>query len=357
MKKKMIWLYFPAAVIGIYCAIRYSEECHRGISQGISFCIGVLIPSLFFFMIIASFIVRSHSAILLTKPLEGISKAVFGLPAVSLSAILLAMLGGYPIGGRCVNALFEQNMLTQKQAQKTAYIAVAAGPGFVVNYIGLALLNSKKTGMILLAAQILSVILTGMIAKKLVPCEKETTNIPHMNQSGNLIVEAVTDASKGAFSMCAMVLLFCAVSEVLQSVFSPFAEAVTLVSGVLEVTTGVNRTSGRYPLWLTAFYVGFGGLSVHFQIFASLRKVNIKKYLFFLFRIINGLIAGVTTYILVSIFPETQAVFSTAEAGSAGISGTVWGSAALILSSLAFLGAINQGGNYVRNRGYRDNKL
>ena len=146
MNKKQL-LYLPIAAVGIYCAIRYSEECTRGITQGISFCIGVLIPSLYLFMVIAAFIVRSNPAVVLTKPLKRVSQVLFGLPAVSLSAILLAVLGGYPIGGRCVKALYEQNILTQKQAQKTAYIAVAAGPGFVVNYVGLALLNSKKTGM------------------------------------------------------------------------------------------------------------------------------------------------------------------------------------------------------------------
>ena len=354
---KKLFLYFPLAAAGTYCAIRYSEECSRGISQGISFCIGVLIPSLFLFMVIAAFVVRSNLADVLTKPLKKFSQAVFRLPAVSLSAILLAMIGGYPIGGRCVGALYEQNLITLKQAQKTAYIAVAAGPGFVVNYIGIALLNSKKTGMILLAAQILAVILTGVIVGKTVPCEEMQEQRQAVSHSGNLIIDAVSDASKGAFSMCAMVIVFCAAGEVAAAIFSPFPEAVKLTSGFLEVTTGVNQTTGYYPLWMTAFYIGFGGLSVHFQIFASLKNVAVKKYLFFLFRIIQGIIAGIFTYILVSIFPETQAVFSTAEVQSAGISGTVWGSAALILSSLVFLGSISQGGNYVRNRGYHDNRF
>ncbi|MBQ3417810.1 MAG: hypothetical protein IJH32_08240 [Ruminococcus sp.] len=356
MKKKLL-CYLPLAAVGIYCTLRYSEECNRGITQGISFCIGVLIPSLFLFMVIAAFAVRSNLAFFLTKPMAGFSRAVFGLPAVSLSAILLALIGGYPIGGRCVGALYEQKLITQKQAQKTAYIAVAAGPGFVVNYIGLALLNSKKTGMILLAAQILAVILTGVIVGKVVPCEETQEPCQAVSSGGNLIIDAVSDASKGAFSMCAMVIVFCAASEVAATVFSPFPEAVKLTSGFLEVTTGVNRTTGYYPLWMTAFYTGFGGLSVHFQIFASLKNVAIKKYLFFLFRIIQGIFAGIFTYILVSIFPETQAVFSTAEVQSAGISGTVWGSAALILSSMVFLGSISQGGKYVLNRGYYNNRL
>lgn len=357
MKRITKILYAAAAAVGIYGAIHYSEECNRGITQGISFCIGVLIPSLFLFMVIAAFIVRSDLAITLTNPLTKLSYALFKLPAASLSAILMTMIGGYPIGGRCTEALYRQGALTQKQAQKTAYIAVSAGPGFVVNYIGLALLNSKRTGMILLAAQMLAVILTGVIIGRGVPCEKTHRPAVKTAYRGNLLIDAVADASKGVFSLCAMVLLFCAVTEVLRSILSSYPQTAALLSGVSEVTTGVNQTAGRYPLWLIAFFVGFGGLSVHFQIFASLKEVHIKKILFFLFRIIQGMIAGLFTYILVSIFPETQAVFSTIEAESAELSGTVWGSAALVLSSLMFLGSVYQGGNYVRNRGNNDNRL
>ena len=356
MNKKVL-LYLPAAAAGVYIAIRYSEECTRGISLGISFCVGVLIPSLFLFMVIAAFVVRSDPLIILTKPLTKVSRLLFGLPAVSLSAILLAVLGGYPIGGRCAGTLYEQGALTEKQAQKTAYTAAAAGPGFVVNYIGLALLNSKKAGTILLAAQILAVLFTGIIVGKVIPCEKEQPPFQPVTQSGSLIVDAVSDASKGAFSMCATVIVFCAVNEVASTIFFSFPKAVQIFSGLLEVTTGVNQTARLFPLWATAFYVGFGGLSVHFQIFASLKNVRIKKRLFFLFRLIQGIFAGIFTYILVGIFPETQAVFSTAKAQTAAISGTVWGSAALILSLPVFLGSISQGGKYVRNRRYHGNRL
>lgn len=358
MKNKKLFFYLPAAILGIYGAIRYSAECSRGITQGINFCLSVLIPSLFLFMLLSSLIVRSRLALFLTKPLSGLSKALFKLPSVSLAAILLALIGGYPVGARAVSALYEKGMLSHSQAQKTAYVAVAAGPGFVVNYIGQALLNHKTTGILLLVSQTVSVILTGVIIGRTVSCDEmrhpENADIPE----NNLLIDAVTDASKGAFSMCAMVIVFCALTEVLSAVFSSFPEAVGLAAGLLEVTTGVNRAAGVYPLWLIAFYVGFGGLSVHFQIFASLGEIPVKKHLFFLYRIIQGIIASLLTYISVSIFPGTTAVFSTIETkASAEISGTLWGSAALVLLSLFFLGSIGQGGNYVRNRRNHHNRI
>ena len=349
MKRLKVILYLSAAAAGIFAAVRYSEECYRGISGGISLCIGVLIPSLFVFMVIAAFIVKSRLAQVLTRPLRGISGALFKLPPESLCAVLLSLLGGYPIGARCIASLYAQKSLTQKQAQKTAYIAVAAGPGFVINYVGMALLNSKSAGFILLTAQTVSVLIVGFTAGKLIKCDCQKISPKAMPASGSLLVDAVADASKGAFSMCAMVVVFCALNEVMSTILSRFPDLVVIVSGLIEVTAGVNRNAQSVPMWITAFYIGFGGLSVHFQIFASLRDVGVNKAVFLLFRLLQGISAGAAAYILVSIFPETQAVFSTAQAQSAGIFGTAWGSAALVLSSLVFLGSVTQGGEYVRN--------
>ena len=344
------------SVGGIFLALRYSRECYNGIESGIGFCLNVLIPSLFFFMIVAAFIVGSGIADTLCRPLGGLSHILFRLPPESLAVILLSMIGGYPVGAACAEILYRDGRLSPSQAAKTVYIAVAAGPGFLINYIGVSLLDLPQAGYVLLAAQVIALVLTGVIIGHTVKSEPIPHAVAKVQPKGNLLVNAVQSASRSAFHMCAMVVVFSALIEVTDAVVSD-PVVCDIASAIIEITNGCNRIAGNYPLWLTAFFVGFGGLSVHFQIFTSLKNVAIKKYLFFLFRIIQGIFAGIFTYILVSIFPETQAVFSTAEVQSAGISGTVWGSAALILSSMVFLGSISQGGKYVLNRGYYNNRL
>ena len=43
-----------------------------------------------------------------------------------------------------------------------------------------------------------------------------------------------------------------------------------ILLSLLDVSTGVCRLQSGFPLTMTAFAVGFGGLCVHFQIFAAL---------------------------------------------------------------------------------------
>ncbi len=340
-RKRKIILSLSTALIGVFLAVRYAEECRRGIGSGIGFCLEVLIPSLFFFMIVAAYIVQSGIAALLCRPLERISQALFRLPAQSAAVILLAMIGGYPVGASCASILAKEGRLSPSQAAKTVYIAVAAGPGFLLNFIGRTLLNNPQAGTILLWSQVIAVILTGVIVGHTVKSEPLSHSPRHPEEVGrNLLVRAVRNASGAAFGMCAMVVMFCALTEVMDTVI-PDRGVCDIASAILEITNGCSRTCGRTPLYLTAFFVGFGGLSVHFQIFSAVGELPVKKGLFFLFRITEGIIAMAAAYIYLMFTPTTITVFSSlSTTPTAAKSATLAGSAALVLSSLLFIGSI-----------------
>lgn len=342
-KRKLI-IAMPLSVLGIFLAVHFSAECSKGILNGISFSVQVLIPSLFIFMIVAAYIVRSGAADAVSVLFRRFSWAVFRLPPRCLTALILAMIGGYPVGARCVMSLYEKGSVTASQAKKTSLFAVCAGPGFIVNFIGCALLNSKKSGFILLFSQLFAVVITAVIAGRTVRCERdEPKETLSASPAGDLLVASVADASSAVAGMCAMVVLFSALIEVTASLFSDYARFSALLAAFLEVTTGCNLLCGRYPLYLVAFFVGFGGLSVHFQIFSTLRTLDIQKGLFFLFRIIEGIITATVTYILVGIIPVETPVFSgTFEPVNAASSSTLLASGALILSCLCFLSSLKK---------------
>ena len=326
-------------VIGAPFAVIYSDECSEGIGKGIGFCTGVLVPSLFIFMILTAFLIKSGGAALISRPF-GWPARMMGLPRESMAAVLPAMIGGYPIGAGCAALLYEGGQLSESEAEKTAVIAVAAGPGFIMNYVGRSLLNSPQAGNILLISQIIAVLLTGIIAGRLIPCSPPPRRREPVAGTAGAFVSSVRSAADATFAMCAMVVLFSAVIEVVSAVAD--SGAADIISAFLEVTTGCNRLSGHVPLYVTAFFIGFGGLSVHWQIFASLGKVRVRRWLFFLFRIIEGIICMAATYIFLMITPIQTAVFSSSDALLSGdSSATMAGSGALILASLCFIASVS----------------
>lgn len=329
--------------VGIYATVRYSAECSRGIWNGIMFCTEALVPSLFIFMAISAYAIKSGAAVTLSRPLNRLSEGLFRLPYPALAVMILSVIGGYPVGARCAAMMYERGALTADEARKTVYISVCAGPGFLLNFVGRALMGCAKAGLILLAAEVLSVILTAMIAGRAVKAEgKSPGRDPKAERADNLLIASVTDASASTLRMCAVVIICSAMIEVIAAVCSDKTVA-DLSSAAIEITTGCGIMCVRYPLALTAFFIGFGGISVHLQIYSALGGLSINKALFFLFRIMQGIICSAVTYILLMVFPIEVGVFNSADVSlTAASSATLAGSAALIMCSLYFIGTMHK---------------
>ena len=332
-----------AVGLGCYCCLRYTEACANGIRKGILFCIEVLVPSLFVFMALSSAVIRSGIAVSMTKPLEKPARILFRLPPPGLAVILLGILGGYPVGARCAEALYEQGAIRRPDAEKTACIAVCAGPGFLLNYVGCALLNSRQAGNMLLICEITGVLITGMIIGRVMKGDRESSFQPSGGIiTDNLLISSVTDASRATFRMCGMVVVCTAMTEVIDTI-SPDRTLTDLTSAFIEITEGCHRMCGVYPLTLIAFFIGFGGISVHLQIYAGLSELRVNKGSFFLFRIMQGMITAAAAYTYLMIFPVEQGVFNSTDAPlTLSRSATLAGSAALVLSAFCFIGSIRR---------------
>ena len=352
MKRKKLFCYRkmiqPAtAVLGIVVCLRYAPECTEGIRKGILFCIEVLVPSLFLYMALAAYLIRSGLLRIAARPLRKLSRFLFRLPEEGLLVILLGLAGGYPVGAQCAAMMAEQGEMNRADAAKTAMIAVCAGPGFLLNYVGIALLNNRRAGYLLLFSQIVGLLLTGVIVGRVIPsgCPEERRrkdiSLRGKNAAGGLI-EAVADASRATLRMCGTVIVCAALTEVAAAV-SPDQTLTDILSAFIEITTGCRMMCGVYPLYLVAFFIGFGGISVHLQIYAALGEFAVRKGLFFLFRIIQGIFTAAAAYILLMIVPIEQSVFSSTDAPlTAAKSATLIGSAALVLSAFCFLGSVRQ---------------
>ena len=321
----------------------FSDECRGGALKGIELCIKILIPSLFPFMALSSFIADSGIFIFRGKTIDKIMKFLFGIPACFTPIILLSIIGGYPIGAKGISSLYSSSITDEKNCRKAALFAVCAGPGFLINFVGACIYSSTTIGWILFTSQFLSVIIIGIginifSFKKNNDYQsntlKKTLTKPTISNS---IVKAAYDSSKGMFNISAFVVLFSAFIGIIDSIME---EGVlkSCVLSLLEVCTAVERISKDYCIEAVAFAIGFGGLCVHFQIFSALSKIRINKLIFFSVRIIQGTITALITHILLSIIPESKSVFSTSSVKNFDIYGNnIFSVIALIAVAICFL--------------------
>lgn len=336
-KLLLIWALVLLSFAGLFV---FSNECKIGALNGIIMCLGVLVPSLFPFFILASFLSESHMLELIAPVLNPVSKLLLGLRGICLTAVIMALIGGYPVGAKAIKSLYEKGSITKNEAERLAVICCFAGPGFLVTFVGTSLLFSKESGIILLSSQIISGILLCVISRLIFgKCENHGENRTQKCFSvSEALVSSVNSAVKSTAGMCGFVIAFSIICNVLTEGFGTDNIIGSFAVAFIEITTGVNTLCGEVSLELISALTAFGGICVHFQIFRELKGVPFSKIRFYIFRLIQSAVCLLSTKLLLLAFPVTDTVFSTTSnkpelSFYSGIAGTI----ALLITSAIFI--------------------
>ena len=325
------------AAAGILC---FPGQCAQGAKRGLSFCGNILIPSIFPFLVLSVFVVKSGVSKALSRLLDPVTKRLFRLPGSAGATVLIGLTGGYPSGARGIKALLDSGEITQKQARRMLCFTVGAGPAFVISVTGSGLLGSVQTGIILFISQLSAALVLGILVGLFARGEEAPAEARGGASSASMpvssaLVEAASDGASSMISMCSFVILFSALLVILdQSGISSF-----LVPVLLEVTTGSTAaaSAGAGAPFLS-FALGWAGLCVDFQIFSMLRSVSFSKAVFLLFRLFHGLLSALFTVIGLHFFPITETVFfSTGQSLSGGLALRADGGLLLLLLCVVFL--------------------
>lgn len=362
INKLIILIFVIAFILNLFInntAIRF------GICNGIKTCLNILIPALFPFMFITNFTVETNLVESIGKVLSTVFKRLYNLPQSAFAVIILALIGGYPAGAVGVKSLIKQNKINKYQARQMAYFCVGSGPAYVINIVGIQIYNSFKLGLILLLAQVLSTILLGIIAcKNLKPIyqEKTSLSIKNTKKISNSFVDSCQSAAISMGNICAFVVLFSGViflinsSKVLEPLYNLFnlfniskPFVFTCISSTLEITNGTINFY-NLNLYEAAFFLGFGGFCVHFQVMSLLGNIDIKYIKFLLFRVLQGLIAAIFTYILLKFFPTVIPTSINLNSCTAKtINDNFLGSIAIILMSLILIISTSKNKKLINN--------
>lgn len=141
----------------------YPAQILDNVTASVLYCLTSLVPSLFPFMVLASFGVRSGAGEVLGRLLSPVTRYVFRLPRICGATLLLSFFGGYPAGARGVSLLLEEGKITREQAGRMMTFCVAPGAAFVVTFLGCGVLGSLQIGWLLFLSVTLAGLLLGCI--------------------------------------------------------------------------------------------------------------------------------------------------------------------------------------------------
>lgn len=302
----------------------------QGVREGLTLCTETVIPSLFPFLVLAAFFTRSGLCAAFGRAAAPLMR-LFRLPGVAAGAVLMSLLGGFPVGLRMTADLLEAGQLSREQAKRMSLFCVNAGPAFLVGAVGGIMLGSRKAGWFLFACLSVAALLLGMIAGRLpqkdegiqstksfhrLPAAKTARGIPGtvpqtetFPPAGEALVTAVADASGAMAAICAWIILFaCFCNALANSGIPPRLQG--LLQAFLEVSQGSRLLSAGANLPLLAAALGWCGLCVQCQLLPCLRRIGQKLPRFMCFRLLHALLAAGLCKAALLLFPQELPVFS-----------------------------------------------
>ena len=117
--------------------------------EGVALCLQTVLPSLFPFFVLSSLLVQSDVPRLLSRAMAGIMYPLFGVSGAGASALILGLLGGYPVGARTVAELYGRGEIAREEAEQLLAFCNNSGPGFFLGVCGTAVFGSARAGMYL----------------------------------------------------------------------------------------------------------------------------------------------------------------------------------------------------------------
>ena len=275
----------------------FSEEASKLVLYGLKLSLDRVIPTSFPFMIMTEFYTAyGHPENL--KLLSYLFESIFGINKSGQRSFICGNVAGFPLGARITASSYSEGLIDKNEAERL--LALSSNPSlpFILGAVGGGMYKSFKIGILLAVSLYLSTILSGIIfRRKLDKSNRANTYRPPSFS----LVKSISKAGESCIGICSFITFFSVVGGLCAGkIGSPIIKAV--LYSILEVTSGVYQASSLFYLFpdlslaISAFSLGFGGLSVMMQsaYLVITTDLRMKKYL--LMKLTQGILsAGIMT--------------------------------------------------------------
>lgn len=321
-RKFLVYIFSIIVVVFAVLLLRYSKEVSAAVVVSINSCLSVIVPSLFGFMVVSNFLVKSNLYILISKPFSIISRYIFRIPTELFSIFLLSNIGGYPIGAKMISELIKNERISNKDANTMMCYCFCSGPAFIIGAIGIKVFSSVSAGLIIYISIFISNFLIAIILGLKNKIPQKENKCYKININSNILIESIEATAKTLLMICSTLIFFAIIIASLEvtgimsiftnlfSIMLNFNDSYTvpLIKGIFEISTINQLPQFCYILIpIVTAIVAFGGICVFFQILGiSKDKIKLKRFL--LTRPIQIFFSGIISFVLVKIFGNEIAV-------------------------------------------------
>lgn len=321
------YLFTFLSVFFIIFLLIFSENNFLATSNGLSIFLNNIFPSLFPFLVATELLYNSNFIHVAQKYTKKIIPKLFNVPSCSSIAIILGLISGYPIGAKIITNLKKDNLITIAEAERLLSFTNNSSPMFIITSIGFSIFGNKKLGIMLLSIHILSAIIVGIIFrfwkyndKNVIDYScislKESTSLKIQPSTIDIFINSIKNSVQTILHIGGFIIIFSVILSILKSTGIlnviayllsltgiPETYSTTLIYGLFEISNGINLLKNIYQpnilcLIIVNCILGFGGISILFQIYSIISKyrISIKPYLYG--KILQSIISIILTCII-----------------------------------------------------------
>lgn len=277
MKSRAKFLTTALAAGILLLLILDTKTAALGASAGVELCIKVIIPSLFPFFVVTSYLNDS----LLGLHIPGLSAVgrLLKIPDGSDSFLLLGLMGGYPVGAQLITEAYTGDRLSRENSQIMLGYCSNAGPAFIFGVTS-TLFSSHWIAFVIWGIHIFSALLTGF----LLPRPKRADSF-RCEMSDTSVTSALRKSLVICASVCGWVLIFKVILAYLQTWLTSLLsqKAMIFLTGLLELSNGCIQLaqipSEAERFILCSAFLSFGGLCVLLQTASVTQGLGLGLYI------------------------------------------------------------------------------
>ncbi len=317
------------------CLLIFSSSNLPAVKSGLTLWATSVVPSLFPFFVSTELLMHTRIIYILGNILNNYMKPLFNIRGEGAFVLIMGIISGYPLGAKIASNFRKNNICSKEECERLLSFTNNSGPLFIVGTVGISMFGSSTIGILLLITHILACISVGIIFRfwkknkstnyNSIDFKINKKNVSFSNL-GEILSDSITSSISTILLIGGFVVIFSSVISILKSsgIINIFSTCLSplfsffnidssfispLICGFLEITNGINSISQiaykkiSINIILTAFLLGFGGISVLLQVLSITSKtdLSIKPYIYG--KLLQGIFASVYTYIFINVIP------------------------------------------------------
>lgn len=328
----LVFLAFGASLL------LFSTSNLPAIKKGLSLWANSVVPSLFPFFVATETLMNTNFVNSLGRYLNKIMKPLFNIRGEGSFGFIMGLISGYPVGAKIACDFRENNICSKEECERLLSFTNNSGPLFIVGTVGISMFGNSTIGLLLLITHILACITVGIIFRFWKMNSNSPDYVGNKNSNykkyknvtfsnlGEVLGKSITNSISTILMIGGFVVIFSSVISILKAsgilssliiILTPIFEFLHIdssfisgiLTGFLEITNGISSISSvnikaiSVNIIITAFLLGFGGLSVLLQVLSITSKtdLSIKPYIYG--KLLHGILAAFYTFFAINVFP------------------------------------------------------